>query len=200
MLDIQITIKGDKIILEGLNQISKEIPDAIERGLVRSALGIYEAAFNFLHGPGRTPVRLRETTRFFMEEGREGTVSAYGITKRKTKARGQFYSLQARPGSYPVPQIKGNLIRLLNWLHPGTSKTGEAGTFSAGPLEVNIYDSAIYADVVHEGKGTSKKYGPRRYLTDALTMFNQGNNIKETIEEEIQKTIDDSGMGQSSSK
>src|SRR4030042_1465489 len=76
MLDIQITIKGDKVILEGLNQITKKLPGAVERGLGKSAMGIYAAAFKFLTGPGRPPVRLRQTTRFFTEEGPGGVVSA----------------------------------------------------------------------------------------------------------------------------
>lgn len=96
----------------------------------------------------------------------------------------------AYAGGYPVPVRTGHLRRSLAWLRPGASKTGDAGTFIAGEHEVVIYDSALYANVIHEGKGSSAKYGRRPYLQNALEKFNQGNRIAATIEEEIQKEID----------
>lgn len=93
------------------------------------------------------------------------------------------------PGSYPVPVRTGHLRRSLGWLKSGASKTGDVGTFTAGPDEVVIYNSARYASSIHEGTGTSAKYGPRRFLKDALEIFNRGEGIKKVIEEEIQKTI-----------
>ena len=93
-------------------------------------------------------------------------------------------------GEYPVPVRTGHLRRSLDWLKPGTSKTGDVGTFTAGSHEVIVYNSAIYANAIHEGKFSSQKHGPRRFLADALEKFNQGDRIKNTIEEEIQKEID----------
>lgn len=96
----------------------------------------------------------------------------------------------AYAGGYPVPVRTGHLRKQLDWLKPRTSKTGDVGTFTTGEHEVVIYDSALYADVIHEGKGSSASYGRRPYLQNALEMFNQGNRIRATIEEEIQKEID----------
>lgn len=95
----------------------------------------------------------------------------------------------ASPGSYPVPVRTGHLRRSLNWLKSGQSKTGDIGTFTAGPHEVVVYNSARYADTIHEGRGSSARFGPRRFLTDALEIFNQGERIKGIIEEEINQAI-----------
>jgi hypothetical protein len=70
-------------------------------------------------------------------------------------------------GSYPVPVVTNNLRSRLDWLKPGESKSGAAGTFTAGDNEVVIFDSAAYADPIHEGTYSSSKFGKRPFLTDA---------------------------------
>lgn len=110
----------------------------------------------------------------------------------KTSVRKKVKGSQA--GGYPVPVRTGHLRRSLNWLKPGETKTGDAGTFTAGPNEVVIYNSAVYANAIHEGKGSSAKFGPRRFLTDALEEFNQGIGIKSVIEDEIQKAKTKAGI------
>lgn len=158
MLDISISIQGDKVLIAGLDKLAHDgIPRAIDRGLNRIAKGIHRSAYDFLSGPG---------------------------SKQSIKKGGAY------AGGYPVPVRTGNLRRLLDWLKPGESKTGPAGTFTAGAHEVVIYDSAEYANVIHEGTGSSAKFGRRPYLTGALDFFNQGDRIKKTVEEEIQKEID----------
>jgi len=96
----------------------------------------------------------------------------------------------AYAGGYPVPVRMGHLRRSLAWLKPGETKTGDVGAFTAGEHEVVIYDSARYADAIHEGKGSSAKFGRRPYLTAALDFFNQGSRIKAPLEEELKKEID----------
>lgn len=99
------------------------------------------------------------------------------------------------PGGYPVPVRTGHLRRMLNWLQPGQSKTDTGGaTFSAATNEAVVYDSAVYADWIHEGKGSSAKFGPRQFLYDALERFNVGDQAKRILEEEVQKDIDKRGM------
>lgn len=93
----------------------------------------------------------------------------------------------APAGGYPVPARTGHLKRSLDWLEPGTSKTAGDRTFSAGPFEGIVYDSAEYADVIHEGKLSSKKYGARPYAEDALEIYNRGSRIQMNIENEIEK-------------
>lgn len=184
MLDIQIKIEGDKVIIEGLNKIAAEMPGAINRGLQRVAVGIDRAAFDWLLGPGA--------------KGKtEGAVYS-DIKTRKLKLKGQKWTPQnIAAGGYPVPGRTGHLKRSLDWLHPGATKSvtrhGEkhdVGSITAGPNEAIIYNAAEYANVIHEGRGSSAKFGPRRYLTDALERFNQGARIKKIMEEEIQKEID----------
>ncbi len=48
MLDISVTIEGDKVTIAGLNEIASHIPNAVKRGLERSAQGIHRAAYEFL--------------------------------------------------------------------------------------------------------------------------------------------------------
>lgn len=52
MLDIKVHIENDKVVIAGLQNIAKEMPNAIKRGLQRSAAGIWAGAFQWLNGPG----------------------------------------------------------------------------------------------------------------------------------------------------
>ncbi|NOQ51727.1 MAG: hypothetical protein GQ578_05880 [Desulfuromonadaceae bacterium] len=85
-------------------------------------------------------------------------------------------------GAYPVPIVTGHLRRLLNWLKPGASK----GEFRAGPLESIVYNSAEYSETIHEGHGSSTKYGARPYITDGFERFNRGNRLAKIAGEEIE--------------
>lgn len=152
MLDIRVEVRGDKVVIDGLNRMAEGIPGAIRRGLERVAKGIHRDAYIWLSGPG-------------------------------AKASG------TPGGGYPIPVRTGNLRRLLDWLRPGESKTGPAGTFTAGQNEVVVYDSAEYAHVIHEGRGSSAKFGPRKYLDDALARFNQGARVGQIIGEEINREV-----------
>lgn len=175
MLDIQVTVEGDKVLIAGLDRYAMEIPKAIDRGLRRIGAGIEREAYAWLSGPG-APGKSRRTAK-------EGERT--GFTK-KSGERVSF-SLLSGAGAYPVPVRTGNLRGHLDWLAPGQSKTSDTGSFTAGSFEAVVYDSAEYARVIHEGAGSSKKYGPRPYLTDALERFNAGERIKATLEEEIGK-------------
>jgi hypothetical protein len=112
-----------------------------------------------------------------------GSFSAPTTGKRKVK-------VTLPGGGYPVPVRTGNLKRLLDFLDPGKSKGG----FSAGPLEALVYNSAEYARVIHDGRGSSAKYGPREYLTDALARFNQGSAIAAVLGNEVQADIAKRGL------
>ncbi len=162
MLDLKVTVQGDKVIIEGLQRLVADMPQVLQRGLKRVNRGIHREAMEFLNGPGRT------------------------VVKQSSRLRGQSDDLGAKPGSYPVPVITGNLKRLLDFLDPGQNKDN----FSAGPLEAIVYDSAAYARVIHEGKGSSSAYGRRPYLDNALEQFNQGGQIAGILEEEVRKEVE----------
>jgi len=170
MLDIQVTVEGEKIIIEGLESLGDNIRPALQRALAKMGKGIHREAYDFLSGPG---------------------------------AKGS----NAPAGGYPVPVRTGTLRRLLDWLEPGETKTVGAmydwrdkslitssGTFSAGPMEAMVYDSAEYARVIHEGTHTSREYGRRPFLEDALEKFNSEDRIRKIFEGEIKREIKKSGL------
>lgn len=97
-------------------------------------------------------------------------------------------------GGYPVPVRTGHLRRNLDWLDPGETKTADGETYAAGPLEAVVYDSAIYADVIHAGHGSSANHGPREFLDDALETFNRKKGVQDTMENEISKELIKVGM------
>ncbi len=92
-------------------------------------------------------------------------------------------------GGYPVPTRTKHLRGSLGWLDPGQSKSGDVGTFTAGGGEAVIFDSASYALPVFLGLGSSKSYGPRDALRDALYIFEHGGNIERVMDEEIRRAI-----------
>jgi len=97
---------------------------------------------------------------------------------------------KAPPGGYPVPRRTGHLARSLDKLGPARSKSAGGETFRTGPMEAMVYAAAEYARVIHEGRGSSAKFGPRPYLTDALEAFNRGAGIAGAIDAEIRKEIE----------
>jgi hypothetical protein len=98
------------------------------------------------------------------------------------------------PGGYPVPVRTGHLRRLLGWLKPGQSKTAEGLTFTAGKMEIVVFNSAEYARPVHEGKGSSSDYGQRAFLVDGFRRFNGSGRSAEILEEEVGKEIGRAGF------
>jgi hypothetical protein len=170
MLVLTAIVENDKIVLNGLQNVAREVPDAVRSGFNRIGPGIFAEAFQLLNGPGRPQVRLRDTDR-----------------QKATRPRGQFAQLGARPGSYPpVPSISGNLKRLLGWVGPGESK----GDFTAGDLDLILFDSADYASFIFEGKGSSSKYGERQAIQDGMENYGGVDKMAQVLDEEIQKTID----------
>jgi hypothetical protein len=175
MLDISLTIEGNKVIIEGLSKLAPELQPAMMRGLSRAAVSIYRQAFQWLSGAGAH----REIK-----------------TSKKTGKQYSKKIMDTAAGGYPVPTRTGWLRRMLNWLKPGESKTGDVGTFTAGPNEVVIYDSAAYARAIHDPKPgeSSYKFGPRRFLIDAFEMFNRGMGVQMAINDEIQKAKTKAGL------
>ncbi len=140
MLSINATIKGDKIVLTGLREMQRDMPQVLQRTITRGTVGTYNEAFDLLGGP-KVPA-----------------------------------------GAYPVPIVTGNLRRLLDWLKPGERK----GEFKAGNLEGIVYDTAEYADAIHQGTGSSAKFGARPFITDGFERFNKGDRLAEIAAEEIE--------------
>ena len=166
MLDVRVSIVGDQVVIQGINGLGAAMLPTIQRGLATAAQSVHRNAMTWLNGPGRT------------------------IMKATTRKRGQSDSLGARPGSYPVPVMTGNLKRLLNFLNPGQSKNG----FSAGPLQGIVYDSAAYASVIHDGSGTSSAYGKRPFIDDAFAAFNGAAGVAAAIETELAREITSRGL------
>jgi hypothetical protein len=102
-----------------------------------------------------------------------------------------FLSGKSKPrGAYPVPKVTGDLQQVfLGFVLPGKSTTSGGVTFNAQKNEVIVFNSADYANLIHEGKETSAKYGPRRFLTDAFELFNRDTPVTEIIINEINKEM-----------
>ena len=98
------------------------------------------------------------------------------------------------PGGYPVPVRTGHLRSLLDWLNPGESKTSEGIRFETGPNEAMVFDSAAYAFTIHEGKGSSEKFGPRPYITDAAEAFFGAGKPEKILDEEISREMRKGGL------
>lgn len=178
MLAVNVTISGEKVIIEGLRQLAAEMPRVVQRGLKKVSRGVHREAMDLLNGPAGA--------------GRKAQI--IGPSKGFVKKSGEVVNFKQKfmdAGHYPgVPVRTGNLKRLLSFLDPGQSK----GAFAAGPMEVIVYDSAEYARVIHNGTGSSAKFGARPFLTDALAKFNQGAAIARTIENELNIEIQKRGL------
>jgi hypothetical protein len=53
-----------------------------------------------------------------------------------------------------------------------------------------VFDSAVYADVIHDGRGSSAKAGRRPFLQDPLEAFVRGGVIADTLEAAIQNELE----------
>lgn len=180
MLDINLTIDGDKAVIGGLERIAREMPDAVQRGLTSAAEALHRAATDLLSGPNRKSVRMRDVKRVRLQDGKLDV--SY---RRKTRKRGQFDALGGRPGSYPVPVLTGHLRRSEDYVPPGKSKSTDAFTFRAGRLEAILYNSARYASVIHDGTHSSTKFGRRPFMDDAFKNV----DVKSHIENELKGLV-----------
>jgi hypothetical protein len=190
---LTLRVEGDTVIIEGLKDLAVGgIQRIKDRTLRRVATGVHRLAFANLSGPGGTGKANQRITGLGKRQGPALPWSDYGFTK-KSGERVDF-QLITGAGAYPVPRRTANLIQRLDFLFPGETKQGETGSFSAGPDEAMVYDSAEYAEPIHEGKGSSAKFGPRRYITDALEEFNQGDRIVGIAEEEVEKEMKGKGL------
>jgi hypothetical protein len=175
MLDLHVEIQGDKILIDGLKGLSSHgIAAAQKRGLSRIARGTHREAFKWLSGPGGANKKIRK--------------DYVGFTK-KSGEDVMFRSFKGA-GAYPVPTRTGNLRSHLDWLDPGESKD----EFAATPDEAIVYDSAEYASDIHEGAGSSAKYGPREFLEDGFNDFNQGGRAPAILDEELEIEIHKRGL------
>jgi hypothetical protein len=172
VLDIRVTMDNGKVVIEGLRSLSSGFPGAISRALTTSAKGIYRFAFEYLSGPGGASKKVRnDYTGFKTASGNKVKFRAY---------RGA--------GNYPVPVRTGYLRKMLDWLKPGESKSANGLIFAAATDEAVIYDSANYSRTIHEGLSSSRKYGKRPFIVNALQRFNQGGRIRKNLLDEIEKT------------
>lgn len=174
MININVEVKGEKIVISGLEGFEEGIGRrAIPRGLRKIASGTAREALKNLTGARR------------------------GLKTVESK-KGRQRAVPQRPelaGGYPVPRVAGHLRRMLGWLGPNRTKSYEGLAFSTGPDEAVIFNAAFYASQIHEGLGSSEKYGARPFIEDAFETFNGANNVTATLEEEIIKEKIKSGLG-----
>jgi hypothetical protein len=191
MFALNVTIRGDKVIIDGLREIAADMPRIVQRGLKKVARGIHREAMALLNGSGgqfNYETRTSKSGKQYQKQGAR-KMERYSPFSLKDGSSALFTRF-SDSGGYPVPVRTGNLKRLLDFLDPNTSKGG----FTANPGEVIVYNSAEYANVIHEGRGSSAKFGPRPFLTDALAKFNQGGQIAATLENEVTTALKKRGL------
>jgi hypothetical protein len=161
MLSLRTDFHGLKKAEAYVENIGAAYPSAARRGLTRIIRLLYGAALNNLSGPGGA--------------GRKAQI--VGPARGFTKKSGESVNFKAQfsgAGAYPVPVRTGNLRRLLAFVSPGQTVSAGPFTIHAGSMEAILFNSAEYANVIHEGTGSSAKFGPRRYLIDALNKYKNG--------------------------
>lgn len=181
MLAINVTINGDKVLIEGLGEFADEIPGTLRRGLKKTVRGIHPLAMAYLNGAGGA--------------GRKAQIT--GPSRGFTKKSGESVNFKQQlsgAGAYPVPVRTGNLKRLLDFVDPGQTITSNGMAFSAGDMEVILFDSAEYAYPIHQGTGSSRKFGARPFATDALKRFNSETGIANVLENEISESLKKKGL------
>jgi hypothetical protein len=167
-MNITISLEGDKLVIENLNAMPGKVQRLAGKGLKLVARGVHRNAMDFLNGSG---------------------AKGEYVTTKTGKTRWQKRETPVLAGGYPVPVRTGNLKRLLDFLDPGETFSNDRGSFTTGKTEIVVFDSARYARVIHEGLGSSAKFGKRPYLHDALQKFNAGDNIVHIVTREIEKGL-----------
>lgn len=96
-------------------------------------------------------------------------------------------------GHYPGVNVKTGWLRdSLDFVPPGKTKSGGGLTWTAGTLQAKVYNSAQYSRVIHEGKGSSEKYGKRPFLTDALDKVLGGGLFTQHMSGEVDEALKES--------
>lgn len=175
MLELRANFNGIQKATEHIEKIATAYPSAVRNGLSRIVKGMHAVAMARLNGAGGA--------------GRKQQIS--GPSRGFTKKSGESINFKQQflgAGADPVPVRTGNLKRLLNFVTPGQTKSGAGFSVHAGPMEAILYNSAEYSNVIHEGLSSSAKYGPRRFLVDALEKFKQG-EMAAILEDELQNIV-----------
>jgi hypothetical protein len=161
---LSMVTRGFNKLLSRVDTLARTEMKKRERAILREIVTLtHEGANERLSGPGRTKVRLKNKKDFKYQDG-----NVKRSVKRKTARRGQSDALAARPGAYPVPVLSGHLRRMLGMVMPGHTVASNGLSFSAGSDEGIVFNSAEYASVIHDGTRSSKRFGPRAYITDSF--------------------------------
>ena len=125
MLAINVTVTGDKIVIEGLQQLASEMPRVVQRGLKRVAVGVSIEALAFLEGKGGMnsyeTVTSKNDNQYQKKTGSKREMYD-GFTRASGEA--QQFKRYTDSGGYPVPIRTRELYRHLHFLYPGKSKDG----------------------------------------------------------------------------
>jgi len=138
---------------------------------------------------GKLAVRIPGASARGIREAAEGTFRIAhellsGPGSKKSRSKGVSGS---RAGSYPVPVVIGHLRRMLGFVPPGQTKSKNGVSFTARGNESIVYNAAQYAEVIHEGRRSSQKYGKRRYIVDAFNRYGGTDEVERTIMDEINR-------------
>ncbi|MCK5021374.1 MAG: hypothetical protein KAS32_30460 [Candidatus Peribacteraceae bacterium] len=173
LLGIKIKIDNDDITIEKLEAFDRLLSEEVIPEIL-SVIGtdVLAAAVDNLSGPSK------------------------GVRTIKTKSGAQ----RTEPinpglaGDYPVPLYSGHLRRSMDIVLPGMSKAAGGDTFTAGENEVVIFNSAEYAGVIHEGGGSSEKYGRRAFLEDAINDYVGDGKSQAVVDNKVGEALRSIGL------
>ena len=195
LFDLRVFQNGIDSALEEISKLRDPVGDATRRGLVNAARRTYAEAMKLLKGPGRTPVRTRGKREWNATGYRNINPTRIRTTKDdEGNVVGMHSFLGARPGSYPVPIITGHLRGRLAFVEPGETKSAggvinynvngtkikkndPALSVHATEDEVIIFDSAVYANRIHE---------TRPFIQDGFHRYGGVDQVVQDIEDELQ--------------
>ncbi|WP_305046330.1 hypothetical protein [Geoalkalibacter sp.] len=92
-------------------------------------------------------------------------------------------------GGYPVPVRTGHLRRSLDFIGPGETRAAGGEVWRTGDLEAVLFDSAAYSGAIHDGTGSSRKFGPRAFLVDGVESFDRAEGIVAVLEDELDRSL-----------
>jgi len=174
---INVTVTGTEAVGASLDDIAtNKLPAAVKQALIDAVRGIHAATSNHLNREGCAGRKQRLVGPI---RGRHGFTKSSGESIA-------FKILQGA-GAYPVPVRTGNLRKSLFTVEPGRTVVNDSGSYQSGAFEAQVVASVKYARVIHEGRGSSKKFGPRPFLTDGFKDFGGREQVVELLRRELAK-------------
>lgn len=174
MFSLRVDTQGDRVVIHGLKEMARKSPDAMREGLTKVVTAVNLEAYRLLSGPGYKPVRIykkdgrRKTGYVTHQKMQDGNFGEEKVRVRRGIGLAGMNKGNGRPGDYPINVLTGWLRRSGGFVPPGRTRVSGKMSFTAGRNEAVLFNSALYSRVIHDGRHTSDKHGPRPFIEDAI--------------------------------